>query len=104
MPVLQRCLDNPWIALAPVVATARDQPHALAIALDARAVAVVVRNVSAESIILDRIAVAPNILGVAFGNNAHSMAEIIEAGYERKSAAHERFLSFSSRLKRLNFI
>jgi hypothetical protein len=86
------------------VATARDQPHALAIALDARAVAVVVRNVSAESIILDRIAVAPNILGVAFGNNAHSMAEIIEAGYERKSAAHERFLSFSSRLKRLNFI
>jgi hypothetical protein len=53
-------------------------------------VLVVVRNVSAESIILDRIAVAPNILGVALGNNAHSMAEIIEARYEREKRSSRK--------------
>jgi hypothetical protein len=53
-------------------------------------VLVVVRNVSAESIILDRIAVAPNILGIALGNNAHSIAEIIEARYEREKRSSRK--------------
>ena len=32
---------DPWIALGPVIAAARDQPHAIAVALDPQAVAVV---------------------------------------------------------------
>ena len=39
--VLQRRLDDPRIALAPVITAARDQPHAIAVALDPQAVAVI---------------------------------------------------------------
>src|SRR4029077_19707711 len=39
--VLQRSLGDPWIALGPVVAVAGDQPHAIAVALDAQAIAVI---------------------------------------------------------------
>jgi hypothetical protein len=39
--VLDGCLDDPRVALAPVIAAASDQPHALAIPLDAQAIAVV---------------------------------------------------------------
>ena len=39
---------------------------------------VTVRNVSTESIIVDEIAVAPNIIGIAEGNSAHAVAEIIQ--------------------------
>jgi hypothetical protein len=39
---------------------------------------VTVRNVSTEVIILDEIAVAPNIVGIADGNSARAMAEIIQ--------------------------
>jgi len=41
LPVLQGRLDNPGITFASTVATARDQTHAVAIPLDAQAVAVV---------------------------------------------------------------
>jgi hypothetical protein len=37
--VLQRGLDDPGIALGPIVSAARNQPHAIAIALDAQAIA-----------------------------------------------------------------
>src|SRR5262249_728631 len=39
--VLQRGLDDPGITLAPVIAAARDQPHAIAVALDPQAIAVI---------------------------------------------------------------
>ena len=39
--VFQRGLDDPGIAFGPVVSAARDQPHAIAVALDAQAVAVI---------------------------------------------------------------
>jgi len=39
--VLQRGLDDPGIALAPVITAARDQPHAIAVALDPQPVAVI---------------------------------------------------------------
>jgi hypothetical protein len=39
--VLQRGLDDPEIALGPVVSAPRDQPHAIAGALDPQAVAVI---------------------------------------------------------------
>ena len=39
--VLQRSLGDPWIALGPVVAVAGDQPHTIAVALDAQAIAVI---------------------------------------------------------------
>src|ERR1700742_3114467 len=41
MSVLQCRLDDPRIALRPIVAAARDQPHAIAVALDANAAAVI---------------------------------------------------------------
>jgi hypothetical protein len=40
-PVLQRRLDNPREALGPIVAAARDQPHAVAVALQPQTVAVI---------------------------------------------------------------
>jgi hypothetical protein len=39
--IFQRRLDDPGIALRPVVAAARDQPHTFAISLDAKAVAII---------------------------------------------------------------
>jgi hypothetical protein len=39
--VLQRRLDDPRIALSPIVSAARDQTHAIAVALDPQAVAVI---------------------------------------------------------------
>jgi hypothetical protein len=39
--VLQRRLDDPRIALGPVVAAPRDQPHAIAVALDPQAATVI---------------------------------------------------------------
>jgi hypothetical protein len=41
LPTLQRGLNNSWIALGPIVSAARDQPHAVAIALNAQAKAIV---------------------------------------------------------------
>jgi hypothetical protein len=41
MPVLRRGLDNPREAAAPVVAATGDQPHPVAVALQAKAVAVI---------------------------------------------------------------
>lgn len=41
MPVLQCCLDDPGIPIGPVVSAARDQAHAVAVALQAEAIAVV---------------------------------------------------------------
>src|SRR5262249_29661118 len=41
LPVLQRALDDPGEAAGPVVAVTRDQPHALALADNDQAVAVV---------------------------------------------------------------
>jgi hypothetical protein len=41
LPVLQRCRDNPGIALCPIVAAACDQLDAIAVALNAEAEAVV---------------------------------------------------------------
>ena len=41
LPVLQRGLDNPRIALGPVVAVAGDQAHAIAGALDPQPIAVI---------------------------------------------------------------
>ena len=41
LSVLQRGVDDPRIALGPVIAIAGDQAHAVAIALDAQAVAVI---------------------------------------------------------------
>ena len=41
VPVLARCLDNPRVAVRPVVATARNQAHAFAVPLQPEAVAVV---------------------------------------------------------------
>ena len=40
-PVLQRGFDNPWITPGPVIAVARDQPRAVAVALDPKAIAVI---------------------------------------------------------------
>jgi hypothetical protein len=44
-PVLERALDNPGIALRPVVTAARDQPHAVAVAFKAEAMAVILHFV-----------------------------------------------------------
>jgi hypothetical protein len=41
VPVLARCLDDPRVAVRPVVATARNQAHAFAVPLQPEAVAVV---------------------------------------------------------------
>jgi hypothetical protein len=38
---------------------------------------ITVRNVSNESIILDEIAVAPHIFGIANGDSTHAMAEAV---------------------------
>jgi hypothetical protein len=54
-------------------------------------VSVVVRNVSTETIILDRIAVAPNILGIAHGSSSpHAMADIIEARDEKQNRSSRK--------------
>ena len=39
--VRQRSLDNPRIALAPVIAAARDQPYAVAVAFNSQAITII---------------------------------------------------------------
>jgi hypothetical protein len=41
LTVLQRGFNDPWISLGPVIAVAGNQPHAVAVALKAQAVAVI---------------------------------------------------------------
>jgi hypothetical protein len=38
---IARCLDAPRVSLRPVIAAASDQPHAVAVAIDTEAVAVI---------------------------------------------------------------
>jgi hypothetical protein len=53
-PVLQRGLDDPGITLRPIVAAARDQPHAIAVALDAKTEAVIFHFVSGSTMLRPR--------------------------------------------------
>jgi hypothetical protein len=41
LPVLKSGFDNPWVAACPVIAIAADQSHAITVALNPQAVAVI---------------------------------------------------------------
>jgi hypothetical protein len=64
---------------------------------------ITVRNVSDESIILDKITVAPNIYGIAYGNDTHAIAEIIHHREDEGSQSSRRVFIVLKPLQELEF-